>query len=134
MRAMAMVMVLVSGCSFLVTGPPAAAPAPPDCVRSVFPPILDIGIGFFALVGTEISAGGGSLGERSDSGLEVFIPALAAATASSIYGFVRTSQCRNAYEDRAAAPTYAPPPPPSGGPGAYPPAPPPPAPFTPPAQ
>jgi hypothetical protein len=118
-----MVLVLVSGCSFLVTGAPAAAPAPPDCVRSVFPPIADIGLAFAGLVGTEISAGLGELGadKTSNSGLAFFVPMLALSTASSIYGFVRTSQCRNAYEARETTPVYAPPPPPVAVPGPYPP-------------
>lgn len=123
-------LVLISGCSFLVTGAPAAAPAPPDCVRSRFPPIADIGLAFAGLIGTEISAGLGELGadKTSDSGLAVFVPVLALSTISSIYGFVRTGQCREAYEARVGASIYAPPP--TGGPS---PAPPPP-PFAPPPQ
>jgi hypothetical protein len=111
MRAVAISMVLVAGCSFLVTSAPAAPPAAPDCVGSVFPPIADIGLAFGALIGTEISAGLGDLGDdkASSSGLGFFVPALAVAAASSIYGFVRTSQCRNAYEARANTPIYAPP-------------------------
>ena len=108
MRA-AVLVLLLGGCSLLVTGPPAAPPAPPDCQRSLFPPIADIGIAFFGLVGTEISAGGGSLGERSNAGLGFFIPLLAVASVSSVYGFVRTGQCRDAYRARATMPIYAPP-------------------------
>jgi hypothetical protein len=127
MRAVVLVVLLVAGCSFVMTGPPAAPPAPPDCNRSRFPPIADIGIAFFGLVGTEISAGGGSLGSRSDNGLAFFIPVLAAATVSSIYGFVRMGQCRDAYSAQVGQPLYAPP----GVPAPYPPPPPP---FAPPEQ
>lgn len=125
MRAAVILVLVLGGCSFLMTGPPAAPPAPPQCNRSRFPPIADIGIAFFGLIGTEISAGTGSLGERSDTGLAIFIPVLAVAAASSVYGFVRTGQCRQAYAARAAAPSY---PPPPAVPGPYPP----PAPFAPP--
>jgi hypothetical protein len=140
MRAVAIVMLLCGGCSFLATSAPAAPPAPPDCVRSRFPPIADIGLAFFGLIGTELSAGLGEVGDdkASSSGLAFFVPVLAVATASSIYGFVRTSQCRDAYESRVGAPGYAPPAPPPGVPGPYPPPPaaaaPPPPPFPPPAQ
>jgi hypothetical protein len=132
MRAVVVVMMLLGGgCSFIMTGPPAAPPAPPDCQRSRFPPIADIGIAFFGLIGTEISAGGGSLGERSNSGLAFFIPLMAVSTISSVYGFVRTGQCRDAYAARVGTPSYVPPPPPGSVPGAYPPPPPP---FAPPPQ
>jgi hypothetical protein len=137
MRALAISLLLVGGCSFLMTGAPAAPPAPPDCVRSRFPPIADLGLAFVAVIGTEVSAGVGELGDgkTSSGGLAFFIPVLGVATASAIYGFVRTSQCRDAYGARVGAPMYAPPPPPPPGvPGAYPPPPaaPPPPPFAPP--
>jgi len=127
MRAAVVSILLLGGCSFLMSGPPAAPPAPPQCNPSRFPPIADIGIAFFGLIGTEISAGVGSFGDRSDTGLAIFVPVMAVAAVSSVYGFVRTGQCNQAYAARAAAASYPPPPgmaPAPGVPGPYPPPPP----------
>lgn len=64
------------------------------------PPIVDIGIALVSLIGAEVSHGGGSLGSEEVVPEVGFAVTGVVAIGSAVYGFVRTAQCRRAYDKR----------------------------------
>jgi len=110
-------------CSFIVTSAPSAPPADPDCMQSRFPIAVDV----LASVVSLFTAGIASIGDHNDGAVAIGSVMAIGLAASSVYGLVRTSQCRSAYANHYVMPAYAPPPgygpPPGTPPPASPPAP-----------
>jgi hypothetical protein len=121
-QLIAMIVVLVGGCSFLMTSRPDDPPATPNCQTSRFAPVMDLFLVFSSSVGMGLSSGGNGLGEENEQAEVGFAISGLVALGSAVLGFVQTSQCRSAYEARV----YAPPPYQPAGPQPYPVPPPPP--------
>lgn len=96
MRAVGLVLVLLSGCSFFTTEGPARPPGPTKCNYHDTPVVVDAAVAVAAAVASVASslAHGGTadvLGPAAVSG--VFVT-------STVYGFVQVHRCRSAHELR----------------------------------
>jgi hypothetical protein len=96
-------------------------------MQSRFPVAVDV----LGSVVSLFTAGIASIGEHNDETVAIGSVMAIGLAASSVYGLVRTSECRSAYANHYVMPAYAPPPGSGSPPGAAPPAPPP-APYPPP--
>ncbi|MFT3697483.1 MAG: hypothetical protein QM831_30350 [Kofleriaceae bacterium] len=127
-RLIACALLVTTGCSFVLTSAPTPPPADPDCTRSNLVPAVDVGIAIMAVFVAGLSAGGGALGSEEKGPEYGGLAVMGLAATSAIYGFVRTSQCRAAYNGFYMQPRYYPNAPPAPGYSPYPNQPPP-APF-----
>lgn len=98
MRAVALVVIALSGCSFFAAEGPHPAPGPTRCNLERTPAVTDA----IAAVGAAIAAGVSAV-ERGGKA-DVIVPIGFAGTfgVSSAYGFVQVGRCRTEHAKRPA--------------------------------
>jgi len=92
----AVLMLALTGCSFVATEAPRPPPGPTACNREMKPVVTDA----IAGIGAAFAAGVASV-EHAQRG-DVFVPIAIAGLffASSAYGFVQVHRCRAEHEKR----------------------------------
>jgi hypothetical protein len=92
----ALLLVMVSGCSFFATEGPRPPPGPTACNREMKPVVSDAIVG----VGAALAAGAAAYEHGGKSDVLVPISIAGVFGASAGYGAIQVSRCRSEHEKR----------------------------------